>query len=120
MRRRSILGGLIGLGIAAPAIVRASSLMPLYVPRQSIALPPPPLLGIESFTLESWVNLKDGKWHAVNLTRSHGRVSAWVDGKHVSPQHAAVNAMRAALGSRESMKSSLRAHVDDLRLYRIE
>jgi hypothetical protein len=74
MNRRNFLGSL-GALVAAPVVVRASSLMPIVVPKTNLVVPEPGILifcsryGIERMRMDS-----------------NGNV--WVSAKWVAPQHA--------------------------------
>lgn len=97
--RRSFLRGVIAAALA-PAIVRAESLMPIYVP------PPPKIITPESFnlgdgdwTVDGWVsdvrftkklyepNYVEPVFRHVAFVVSGGVVTNYVDGKQVAADH---------------------------------
>lgn len=92
--RRSALKAMFA-ACAAPAIVRAESLMKLYVPRQDLILPestlqeaPETLLlegfGERDFTVETWLRPPNGQWQHFAQVRRDGKTLSYLDGKLVA------------------------------------
>lgn len=87
MQRRSFLSAVLAAA-AAPAVVRASSIMPVYAPRDSGVLAPVYVdeaeyiyTGKEDFTVMTWVYAD--RMYSVSQVRKEGVLTAYVDGEPV-------------------------------------
>lgn len=72
--RRGFLKSILALGMA-PAVVKASSLMPIYVPKPDLFT-----LDTGDFTIEAWLKPQMEDWHHVTLVRKFGETSHYFDG----------------------------------------
>lgn len=65
--RRQFLGGLLGLA-AAPAIVRADSLMRIWVPKNymSFHIEPSMIIPGQEYSLSFWMKEGNADWHKVH------------------------------------------------------
>lgn len=95
MSRRGFLKGIIAAAMA-PAIVRAESLMPIYVPKQELIIPDQTLFGSsdylqptsmaegfgnEDFTIETWMKpVADSEWKHVAQVRRGGYIECYING----------------------------------------
>lgn len=97
MDRRGFLKSMLAAAMA-PAVVRAESLMKIYVPPQEIFIPANSIVqglefGTNDFTFESWVKKPsdegmlfggDGQWKHIAQVYSNGRLVEYVDGVQVA------------------------------------
>ena len=81
--RRGFLAAMFAAA-AAPAIVRAESLMKIVVPKQEIILPAQFNMGTDDFTIEAWVK-PDGEWHHHSMTRGPNGITHFLDGAVIRP-----------------------------------
>lgn len=80
LHRRNFLTGLAAL-VASPAVVKASSLMPV----KSIIVEPDPWdFGSGDFTIEAWLRRGGDGWVAIAAERDQGRVQFFMDGGRVA------------------------------------
>lgn len=75
--RRRFLKSILGLGIA-PAIVKADSLMRIYVPKPDLFT-----FGPGDFTITSWLKPELGSWFHVSLTREANKSKFYLNGSSV-------------------------------------
>lgn len=70
---------------AAPAIVKASSLMPIFVPKKEVLLPDW-AHQLEDYTIESWLKPRFGDWTHVSVSRGgmYNEFKFYLDGSPVS------------------------------------
>ncbi len=81
--RRGFLKSMLALA-AAPAIVRAESLMPIFVPKREIETLYGYGFGASDFTIETWINPpKEGIWKHVAQVQKNGVLLSYIDGKLV-------------------------------------
>lgn len=108
MNRRGFLAGILAAA-AAPAIVKSGSLMPIYVPRQTIIKPDEFGLGPGDWTVEGWIpdmrvtkgqarysaQPADPGWQNVALVFSAtAGAAAYLNGNQVSLDHPSVGIFR--------------------------
>lgn len=84
--RRGFLGALLAAA-AAPAIVKAESLMPIWVPATPKIITPQWDMGSGDFTMETWAPTLTGKWHSIHLVQGEFGKRAYVDGSRVALNH---------------------------------
>jgi len=72
--RRGFLKSILALA-AAPAIVKASSLMPIYVPKPEVFT-----FGTGDFTVEAWMSPVNDGWHHIALVKDSTGVKHYFDG----------------------------------------
>ncbi len=84
MNRRGFLGAILAAA-AAPAIVKAESLMKIWVPPEPKILLPDFGMGDGDFTVESFMRVPsrvlDEDWHHVAVVSKNGIRQCYVDGK---------------------------------------
>lgn len=94
MQRRGFLAAMLAAA-AAPAIVKAESLMKLYVPpARKVWTPYGHDLGTGDWTVDAW--LPDGQWRHVAVTRAGGVTKTYVDGELVPNNHPLREALKDA------------------------
>lgn len=143
MNRRGFLKAMLAAA-AAPAFVKAESLMKLYVPPQEIIIPEPSGMAFDGcgdyldipdtpwgqgdWTIETWLKPTTGVWSNVVLVRSGGAVIEYLDGNEVPPGTLkrrgieilprGAGAMTATIGNAhvQLLPAGFNGHVSDLRV----
>ena len=118
LSRRGFLAAMLAAA-AAPAIVRASSLMPISAPK---LLLPASMWGMAlpegDVTIEGWINpgpSEDG-WHHHAIVRDSGGIKCYMDGERVYSFREASNTL-SVLSS--TPPSPFSGYIDDLKVSKI-
>lgn len=118
LSRRGFLGAMLAAA-AAPAIVKASSLMPISAPK---LLLPDSVWGVAlpkgDVTIEGWAapGLLEGGWHHHAIVRDSTGIKCYMDGERVYSFREASNALSALSGT---PSGSLGRYIDGLRISKI-